>query len=163
MGVGVLLAACLCGAGPAMAAAGGRVWDGRVTHVTDGDTLWVRPVHGGRPRKLRLLGLDAPELCQPYGGQARAQLAQQVDGRMVRVRPGRHDAYGRLLAQVAWQGRDIGRWLVRHGHAWAGRDRGRPVGRYAALERQARAAHAGLWRAPAESPRRFRQRHGPCS
>ena len=36
-------------------------WQGTVTWVTDGDTLWVRPDAGGRARKLRLKGVDAPE------------------------------------------------------------------------------------------------------
>ena len=44
------------------------VYEARVTRVFDGDTLWVQPLDGGRYRKLRLDGLDAPEICQSGGG-----------------------------------------------------------------------------------------------
>ena len=33
-----------------------------VTHVADGDTISVRPVSGGPETRVRLLGIDAPEL-----------------------------------------------------------------------------------------------------
>ena len=52
---------------------------GIVTHVTDGDTIWVRPDEPNRkPVKLRLVGIDAPERCQAWGAQATAALTSQV-------------------------------------------------------------------------------------
>lgn len=153
--------ACCCMGGPGQAAERPQPWAARVTHVSDGDTLWVQPMRGGRPRKIRLDGVDAPEICQPYGVMARDRLAQQVAGRMVQVLPRRHDDYGRLLARVSVQGQDMGRWMVRHGHAWSHRYRGQP-GPYASLEARARAQHLGLWQSAAEMPRQFRQRHGRC-
>jgi len=147
--------------GTGLAAGLPQAWAGRVTHVTDGDTLWVQPVHGGLPRKIRLDGVDAPEICQTYGAAARDRLAQQVTGRSVRVMPRRHDDYGRLLARVSLQGRDVGRWMVRHGHAWSYHYR-RQSGPYAALEARARVQQLGLWQLRAEMPRQFRQRHGSC-
>lgn len=136
-------------------------WQGRVTQVTDGDTLWVRPDGGGSPRAIRLDGIDAPERCQAYGPVARDQLARRVEGRQVQVLPRRHDDYGRLLARVEHQGQDLGRWMVRQGHAWSYRYRAQP-GPYAALEAQARSQHLGLWQGRPERPRTFRQRHGSC-
>ena len=44
-----------------------RSFEGVVTHVTDGDSLWVRPASGGAPRQIRLQGIDAPEICQAFG------------------------------------------------------------------------------------------------
>ena len=38
--------------------------------VVDGDSLWVRPP-GRAPLRLRLSGVDAPEVCQRHGPQAR--------------------------------------------------------------------------------------------
>jgi endonuclease YncB( thermonuclease family) len=35
-------------------------WPGIVTHVSDGDTVWVQPLQGGEAHKVRLLGIDAP-------------------------------------------------------------------------------------------------------
>jgi endonuclease YncB( thermonuclease family) len=39
-------------------------WPGIVTHVTDGDTLWIRPTEqalNATPRKIRIDGIDAPD------------------------------------------------------------------------------------------------------
>ena len=57
----------------------------QVTHVTDGDTLWVRPLAGGEAFKLRLQGLDAPEICQDWGLESRAALQQRLAQRTVTV------------------------------------------------------------------------------
>ena len=68
-----LLLVALLLAGSAQA---GEIFSGQVTHVTDCDTLWVQPDGGGAARKLRLTGMDAPEICQQGGKAARDYLAQ---------------------------------------------------------------------------------------
>jgi micrococcal nuclease len=135
---------------------------GQVTHVTDGDTLWVRPQGGGAPVEIRLLHLDAPEGCQSHGAQATQALRERVLHRPVRVRTEGVDDYGRQLARVQLGREDIGAWLVRSGHAWSTTFRGRP-GPYAPLEAQARSRRLGLWALPgALEPRSFRRRFGRC-
>lgn len=152
----------LAWAQPGVAHRAEAAWRGTVTHVTDGDTVWVRPLQGGSPRVLRIDGVDAPELCQPYGDTARAALVAQLLGQTVQVRVRRHDDYGRALARVSLRGQDVGGWLVSQGHAWSYRYR-RQEGPYARQEAQARANRLGLFRlAQAEQPREFRRRHGPC-
>lgn len=137
-------------------------WSGTVTHVTDGDTLWVRPRQGGAPRVIRLDGIDAPEICQAYGPAARDALAAQVQGRTVQVVSRRHDDYGRLLARIKVKGHDVGGWMVAHGHAWSYRYR-RDAGPYARQQTRARAAQLGLFAdSQAEPPHEFRKRHGTC-
>jgi len=139
-----------------------RVWNGWVTHVSDGDTLWVKPVDGAAPRKLRLLGLDAPELCQAGGEAARAALQQLVVGRPVQVKSNFQDTYGRDMARLRVDGRDVGAALVSAGQAWSSRWHN-SKGPYAVQEESARAAKLGLFADPAaELPSDFRQRHGPC-
>ena len=153
-----LLFALLLAAPPVHAAS----FRGTVTHVTDGDTLWVRPARGGEPVELRLLHLDAPEGCQPFGPQAKKALAQRVLHQQVLVHTRGRDDYQRSLAQVRHRGEDIGAWLVREGHAWADGFRG-AKGPYDEFEAQARRARRGLWSAPgALEPRSFRRRHGRC-
>lgn len=148
--------------GPVAAGPQQAPWTGTVTHVSDGDTLWVRPQRGGAPRAVRLDGIDAPEACQAYGEAARAALVGRVLGQTVQVRVRRHDDYGRALARVSLNREDIGGWLVSQGHAWSYRYRGQ-AGPYARQESQARAHRLGLFRqAQAERPRDFRRRHGPC-
>ncbi len=61
-------------------------WPGVVTHVSDGDTVWVQPLHGGEAHKVRLLGIDAPEICQPWGPQSRAALHAALQGQVVELK-----------------------------------------------------------------------------
>ena len=139
-----------------------HVYEARVTRVFDGDTLWVKPLEGGRYRKLRLNGLDAPEICQTGGRAARDALSARVLQRVVTVNERHRDHYGRALVHLTHQGEDVGAWLVVRGHAWAYRWR-YGEGVYAGEERQARAQKKGLFAdRDAEVPRDFRRRHGPC-
>ena len=135
---------------------------GIVTHVSDGDTLWVRLAPDQPPQKLRLRGIDAPESCQAWGAEAAAALSTRVLGRQVRVRGQMHDEHGRLLARL-WLGReDIERWMVSEGHAWSYRWQGRR-GPYDAEQTRARERGVGLWTGAAVEPREFRRQHGPCA
>jgi len=135
---------------------------GVVTYVTDGDSLWIRPLAGGEPVEVRLQGIDAPEICQPHGRQARAALAALTLHRQVTVRPRARDRYERVLARVRLGRQDLGGWMVEQGHAWSDGWRGRR-GPYARQQAQASAARLGLWRSGgALEPRTFRQRHGSC-
>ena len=93
-------------------------WLGVVTHVSDGDTVWVQPLQGGDAYKVRLLGIDAPEICQLWGPQSRAALYAVLQGQVVDVQARTRDSYGRLLAQLTSQGNDVGGW-------WGGVMRGR--------------------------------------
>lgn len=135
---------------------------GTVTHVTDGDSLWVRPAAGGPAREVRVQGIDAPEICQAWGHQSRDALAAQVLHRQVRVAGRGRDTYRRTLAQVSFGGQDVGAWMVSRGHAWSYRFH-RDTGPYSQQELQARSARLGLWSGNAPmAPRDFRKRHGSC-
>ena len=137
-------------------------WQGMVTFVSDGDTLFVRPASGGQPVKIRIDGMDAPEICQAHGPASRQALQVRVLHQTVSVDGRRRDSYGRVLARISWQQADVGDWMVRQGHAWSYRYR-RDSGPYAAQEAQARAGQRGLFAdARAVEPREFRKRHGPC-
>jgi micrococcal nuclease len=144
------------------ACAQARSFEGVVTHVTDGDSLWVRPASGGAPREVRLQGIDAPEICQAFGASARDALAARVLHRRVAVNSRARDKYRRALGRVTVNGQDLGAWMVGRGNAWSYRFR-RDVGPYAAQEARARNARLGLWAdGPAIEPREFRKRHGSC-
>jgi len=151
----------------AVFAATAQAFSGVVTHVSDGDTLWVRPdAQPDEPRrkpvKLRLRGIDAPERCQAWGAQAKAALEARVLHRRVQVATKAKDDYDRLLTDLRLGDEDVSAWMVEQGHAWSHRYRRRD-GPYGALERQARTARRGLFgERDAIEPRLFRQRHGPC-
>jgi micrococcal nuclease len=139
-----------------------RGFQGVVTHVTDGDSLWVRPAAGGAPRQIRLQGIDAPEICQAFGVLARDALAAHILHRDVAVNSRLQDSYQRALGRVTMNGQDLGAWMVSRGYAWSYRFR-RDGGPYSAQEAQARKARLGLWaHSPAPEPHEFRKRQGSC-
>jgi len=151
----------------ALCAASAQAFSGVVTHVTDGDTLWVRPdarfaSRHHKPVKVRLQGIDAPEICQAGGAQSKAALESRVLHRQVQVRTHARDSYRRALGTVRLGGDDVNAWMVEHGHAWSDRHR-RSAGPYAALEQAARQARRGVFsERDAIEPRRFRASHGSC-
>jgi micrococcal nuclease len=139
-----------------------RPWTGEVTYVTDGDTLWVRPERGSPPRKLRLDGIDAPEICQAYGLESKEALVKRLLHRQVTVSTRAMDDYNRALVTVRLDGEDVGAWMVTQGYAWSYKFR-QDDGPYAAEEKAARRRSKGLFAdESAERPRDFRKRHGSC-
>lgn len=65
--------------------------------VVDGDTFV-----DAQGRKIRLLGIDAPEEAEPFSVAAKKELERQIAGRQLRLEFGAEstDRYGRLLAFV---------------------------------------------------------------
>lgn len=148
----------------ALLAAGAHAatWRGVVSRVTEGDTLWVRPGGKGDGVEIRIIDIDAPEICQAFGPQAKKALAVRLLYQPVVVRTRGFDDYGRTLAQLRHHDQDVGAWLVREGYAWSGVFHNRR-GPYGSLEDDAHHAHRGLWANPkAQEPRDFRQKHGSC-
>ena len=92
----------------------------RHTCVVDGDTIWLNG------QNLRLQNYDTPE---PYndicGGQAEVALAKRASARLLEllnsypftVETGRKDRYGRVLATIRINGRDVGDILISEGLA----------------------------------------------
>lgn len=140
-------------------------WPGLVSHVADGDTIRVRPLQGGKPVRVRINGIDAPEICQAGGPAARDALKRRVLGRQVVVIGRSRDDYGRLLGQVVLDGDDVGAWMVVQGQAWSYRYRG-AAGPYAVQQRRAQASRRGIFsdgHVSAIYPAVFRQQHGTCA
>jgi micrococcal nuclease len=140
---------------------------GTVTKVIDGDTVWVTLERGGEPLKVRLAGIDAPEICQEGGTDAQAYLSELVLNQRVRLAksPGAagRDKHGRTVGTLWLDSIEVNRRMVEEGQAWSVRykwDRGP----YVPQERMARALSRGVHRtgSAAIMPRDFRQRHGPC-
>lgn len=102
----------------------------RVETVIDGDTAWVDPQAGGADFKVRLNGIDAPELAhngdpaECYSNESGRYLQDLVQGDLVWLTFGDlcTDVYDRTLAYAH---RDVGeegfvnRVMVRQGYAWA--------------------------------------------
>ncbi|MES2910855.1 MAG: thermonuclease family protein [Pseudomonadota bacterium] len=137
-----------------------QVRRGVVNRVVDGDTVWISS--DGILLKVRIAGIDAPEICQSYGLVARHALQRRVLGQVVTITHQRLDDYGRLLSRVDVGDEDLGRWLVLQGHAWSYGYRDQP-GPYAREQQAASTARLGIFALGApEIPRDFRKRHGSC-
>ncbi|MDO5624904.1 MAG: thermonuclease family protein [Pseudomonadota bacterium] len=148
----------------AQASANQAPWLARVSHVVDGDSIWVRPEGGGARTRVRLRGIDAPELCQPHGREARDALRGLTQGRVVRVTVHARDRWGRAIADVEVPGHtpDIAARMVAAGWAWS-EGHGWRRGTYWQEQAEAQRAGRGLFASPApETPADFRRRHGPC-
>ncbi|HVF64137.1 MAG TPA: thermonuclease family protein [Casimicrobiaceae bacterium] len=122
---------------------------GRVVAVHDGDTITV--LSAGRPIRVRLAGIDAPEAGQPFSNASRHALEALVAARDVMVIERGRDGYGRVLARVHAGSIDVNAEQVRLGYAWVYRRFERDA-RLHALEVEAKAARRGLWRDPRASP-----------
>lgn len=120
---------------------------GRVSRVGDGDSLQIILSDSGAEVRVRLYGLDAPELDQPHGREARDFLAKLLTNREVRVEKEDVDQYGRVVGQVFDSGLSVNLTLVASGHAWVYEQFCQePVCRQMkAEEAQARRKKRGLW------------------
>lgn len=122
---------------------------GRIVRVTDGDTVVLLDAMNVR-HKLRLAGIDAPELRMPYGGQARQHLANLVFGKDVLALVTKRDRYGRAIATVMLRGEDANLQMLEVGLAWhytqfALEQAGDNASRYLQAEQGARMRFVGLW------------------
>lgn len=123
--------------------------DWRVLDIHDGDTVsCLAP--DGRPHRIRLVGIDAPEFGQPFGRRAATALADKVAGRSVHVEDRGRDQHGRLLGRIHVEGRDINLEMVADGWAWAFGFA--PEEAYLAAEAAARRRRSGLWVDPRPTP-----------
>ena len=121
-----------------------RVVDGDSVHVVRKRGLWSL-LFPGRPISVRLFGIDAPELSQPYGRQARDELDRMAGGTLdLEVRD--TDRYGRTVGILRdSRGRNLNLQMVERGMAHAFRRYGTIRGIVQA-ERRAREGRRGLWR-----------------
>lgn len=127
----------------------GDTFTAPVSRVADGDTITV--VHEGKATRIRLNGIDTPEMDQPFGLQARTFTLSRVLNRQVVVTVNDVDRYGRLVGRVQIEGDDLGLALVLEGLAWHYRRYSDdPV--LARAEAEARAKEVGLWNQRAPVP-----------
>ncbi|MEO6394779.1 MAG: thermonuclease family protein [Devosia sp.] len=125
--------------------------------ASDGDSLRLGS------ERVRLLGIDAPELDQtcskaggaqwPCGEAARTALSGLLKQGAISCAPDGRDRYGRILAHCTADGRDLGRAIVEAGLATADLE-------YKAVEVEARLAGRGIWQGTFDSPRDWRDRRG---
>jgi micrococcal nuclease len=90
---------------------------GRVVGVTDGDTIKVL-VAEKQLLRIRLAFCDAPEKKQAFGTRAKQAISELVFGKDIELRTHAIDRYGRTVAQVEVDGKDVGAEMMQQGMAW---------------------------------------------
>ena len=141
--VTAVLGAC----GPASAAAPAPdPWACEIARIVDGDTF-----HCADGRKVRLIGIDSPELRQGAAAREAREALQRLlpVGRAIRLQidVAARDRWGRILA-YAWSGsRLVNEAMIRGGWAllYTVPPNVKYVGRLERAQNEARAAGAGLW------------------
>ena len=137
------------------------VFYGPLVRVKDGDSLVVKVQ--GVAMDVRLSGIDAPELDQPYGREAKQALVSLAAGRQLVVEPLDTDRYGRTVAHV-WNGEtQLNTEMVKRGGAWFYSEFARNDELYQ-VEQEARNAKRGLWALPRKDrvePWVWRERRRP--
>lgn len=116
---------------------------GKVVGVHDGDSLTVLTENNSE-LIVRLEGIDAPELKQPFGNSSKHALSDLVFGKAVRVKITGTDIYRRTLGNVFVDRNWVNLSLVQGGFAWHFTKYSSDV-RLRDAELNARNAHVGLW------------------
>jgi endonuclease YncB( thermonuclease family) len=89
---------------------------GRVVGVHDSGTITVLDT-SRQQRKIRLTGIDAPELKQEFGSRSKQNLSGVVYNKQVKVEWEKRDRFGRIVGKVTFDGRDANLEQVRAGMA----------------------------------------------
>ena len=124
--------------------------NGRIVGVRDGDTVDLLTAADVQVR-VRLAGIDAPEMGQAFGNAAKQALAKLANHREARVLWSKRDSYGRILGKLLVEGVDVNLQMIQRGLAWhytayAADQSAADRNRYATAEAAARARGLGLWR-----------------
>lgn len=129
---------------------------GRVVRILDGDTVSVLDASNTEHR-IRLMGIDAPEKKQAFGGKSKQSLSDLVYDKLVVVEYSKTDRYGRTVGKILVDGLDANLEQIKAGMAWHYKkyqneqpedDRSE----YARSEEQARTEKRGLWIEPEPTP-----------
>lgn len=131
-------------------------WQGKVVGISDGDTITVL-TEEKKQVKVRLYGIDCPEKSQAFGQRAKRFSSDLAFGKIVEVNATDTDRYGRTVARVIVDGKDLNEELLRAGYAWHYKQYSKDPD-LADMERKARASKLGLWADPhALEPWAFRR------
>ena len=126
-----------------------------VVGVYDGDTITVRTTE---TIKIRLHGIDSPELKQPFGQASKQALSGLVFGKNVTVKPDKKDRYGRTIARVETDGQDVSTTMVETGMVHWYQQYAKHDTELQSAQTKAKSAKLGVWSVPdAIAPWEFRK------
>ena len=92
------------------------VFTGKVVGITDGDT--VKVLRDNQTVKVRLSGIDTPEMDQPFGKQSKRFVSKLIFGKTVDVKDLGLDRYKRTLGYITEGSTEVNEAIVAAGLAW---------------------------------------------
>jgi micrococcal nuclease len=138
----LVLVTCVLLIVPAALFAAIASFSGKVVSVVDGDTIGI--MRDGKEVRVRLDGIDCPELGQDFGTKAKQFVSSMVFGKEVTADIVDVDKYGRLVCRVEVDGKDVSLELVKAGLAWHYKQYSNEKA-LAEAEVAARHDNSGLW------------------
>ncbi len=118
---------------------------GSVQYVYDGDTILV--ASKGKKYKIRLEGIDAPELTQTFGLESKQYLKSLIDGKHIQFSIGKKDKYNRVVSFIHIKGahQSVNTTMVKQGYAWWYRKYAKNNKALKHSQKQAKLKKRGLW------------------
>ena len=115
----------------------------RVVGIHDGDSITVLSVEK-KQIKIRLEGIDAPELKQAFGSRAKEHLSSLIMGKDVTLIVKGEDLYKRTLSKILLGAQDVNLTMISDGFAWNYAKYSKDK-KFAEAEAEARIKKKGLW------------------
>lgn len=131
---------------------------GKVIRVSDGDTILIQS--GSQKIRVRMYGIDAPELKQKYGEESKKYLEKRIMDKNVDIKVINQDQYGRKVGKVFYKNKDINLEMLETGNAWFYEYHAKHEKDYRKAVKNAKEQKLGLWKDKnPQNPRNFRLDH----
>lgn len=86
--------------------------------VIDGDTIVIANIETREKIRVRLYGIDCPEMNQPYGVEAKEILIKHIEDSPLEVKELSTGKYGRKICKIKVKGIYLSEILLLNGLAW---------------------------------------------
>ena len=116
----------------------------RVVRVIDGDGLIIIGMDEIE-LSIRLAGIDAPEINQPFGIESKESLEALIGNRLITMDDPKKGKYGRYIANVLVEKVWINREMVANGYAWYDKINSSDYS-LQLVEKEAKEKALGIWR-----------------
>lgn len=119
---------------------------GKVTKIIDGDTIKMVNQQNKTPYKVRIAHIDAPEIDQKFGLEAKKFLLDRIYNRDIIIKYYKKDKYGRIISDVLYNRKknNIGKEILENGLAWVWHYSNNK--KYKLIELNAKKNKIGLWK-----------------
>lgn len=128
---------------------------GKVTKVSDGDSFFLKS--GKKSYRIRMYGVDAPELHQKYGEFSKKALEDMILNKNVNIKVINEDKYGRKVGKVFVGNKEVNLELLKNGYVFFYEYYAKNEKEYRRAYEKALEEKRGLWKYnDVESPRDYR-------